>query len=261
LHFKQLVCASALALAAATFAPAALAQTCAGFTDVPDDGTAPGAFCPNVEWLKNRAITLGCTSTTLYCPNQNVTRLQMAAFMNRLGTALTPTFLRRKQDGTQLGALNYSGVQTLCETGAPPAVPATPFDVVGYPRSAIVTGLLNVFTPNGPFDLEAKLVYSTNNGASWLPSPAGDGFAYGSLYQSVPGTGTLFAPPFDISLRPYAFFDLEVGQNYRFAIQGLRKAGTGDTATSYCELHVQIVNRNGATSPRDVEGVTFGRGF
>ncbi len=68
----------------------AMAQNCAGFTDVVDDGVAPGAFCPNVQWVKNRSITLGCTSATLYCPTNNVTRLQMAAFMNRLGTALTP---------------------------------------------------------------------------------------------------------------------------------------------------------------------------
>ena len=65
------------------------AQSCAGFVDVP----ASDGFCPNVEWLKNRSITLGCTDTTHYCPTASVTRLAMAAFMNRLGTALTPTAL------------------------------------------------------------------------------------------------------------------------------------------------------------------------
>jgi hypothetical protein len=67
-------------------APAALAAPCAGFTDVDDTS----GFCANVEWLKNRAITLGCSSTTVFCPNAAVSRLAMAAFMNRLGTALTP---------------------------------------------------------------------------------------------------------------------------------------------------------------------------
>ncbi len=39
-----------------------------------------------MEWIKNRGITLGCNVPgTLYCPNLNVTRLQMAAFMYRLG--------------------------------------------------------------------------------------------------------------------------------------------------------------------------------
>ena len=37
-------------------------------------------------------MTLGCTATE-YCPQNNVTRLQMAAFMNRLGNALTPTIV------------------------------------------------------------------------------------------------------------------------------------------------------------------------
>src|SRR5688500_10440980 len=73
-------------------ASASHAAPCAGFTDV-DDAVVGAGFCQNVEWLKNRQITLGCTSVTLYCPNDNVSRLQMAAFMNRLGNALTPVAL------------------------------------------------------------------------------------------------------------------------------------------------------------------------
>jgi hypothetical protein len=63
----------------------AAAAPCAGFTDVEDTN----AFCPHVAWLRNRSITLGCTAT-LYCPSDPVTRLQMAAFMHRLGDALFP---------------------------------------------------------------------------------------------------------------------------------------------------------------------------
>lgn len=66
-------------------APTAGAQ-CAGFSDVP---TTSG-FCANVAWIKNRNITQGC-APGLYCPNDPVTRLQMAAFLNRLGDALLPT--------------------------------------------------------------------------------------------------------------------------------------------------------------------------
>ena len=62
------------------------AAPCAGFTDVDDTS----AFCPNVEWMKNRGITLGC-AVNLYCPNDLVTRLAMAAFMNRLGESLFPS--------------------------------------------------------------------------------------------------------------------------------------------------------------------------
>ena len=62
-----------------------LAAPCAGFTDVQD--TDP--FCANVVWMKTRGITLGCTAT-LYCPTDPVTRLAMAAFVNRLGDVVLP---------------------------------------------------------------------------------------------------------------------------------------------------------------------------
>ncbi len=56
------------------------AAPCAGFTDVDDTN----AFCTSIAWMKNRAITLGCTATE-YCPADFVRRDQMAAFMYRLG--------------------------------------------------------------------------------------------------------------------------------------------------------------------------------
>ncbi|MFO1302593.1 MAG: hypothetical protein U1F54_02620 [Burkholderiales bacterium] len=73
-----------LALFAFLSLPAGAAP-CAGFTDV--DTSSP--FCANVAWMKSRAITLGCTAT-LYCPNDAVSRLAMAAFLNRLGDVLLP---------------------------------------------------------------------------------------------------------------------------------------------------------------------------
>lgn len=38
----------------------ALGAPCAGFSDVDD----ASGFCPNVEWIRNRAITLGCRSAS-----------------------------------------------------------------------------------------------------------------------------------------------------------------------------------------------------
>ena len=73
----------AFAWLAATRADAA---PCAGFTDV----DTAGGFCTEVTWIKNRGVTLGCTATQ-YCPNADVTRLQMALFMYRLGNALFPS--------------------------------------------------------------------------------------------------------------------------------------------------------------------------
>ena len=67
-----------------------LASTqCDTFTDV----LATDSSCPAVQWLKNRQVTLGCTSATQYCPSNNVTRAQMALFMNRLGKVLSPEIL------------------------------------------------------------------------------------------------------------------------------------------------------------------------
>ncbi|MCL4761734.1 MAG: hypothetical protein KJ018_08105, partial [Burkholderiales bacterium] len=68
-------------LAVLTGSGSAAAAPCEGFTDVEDTN----AFCGSIAWMKNRGITLGCTSTTLYCPDQFVRRDQMAAFMYRLG--------------------------------------------------------------------------------------------------------------------------------------------------------------------------------
>ena len=58
----------------------AVAQNCDGFTDV----LASSPFCPDVTWLATYGVTKGCGATQ-FCPNENVTRLQMAAFMHRLG--------------------------------------------------------------------------------------------------------------------------------------------------------------------------------
>lgn len=52
------------------------------FTDVPDSNI----FHNDIEWLKDADVTRGCNppANTLFCPTDNVTRQQMAAFMNRL---------------------------------------------------------------------------------------------------------------------------------------------------------------------------------
>ena len=53
--------------------------TTATFEDVAADAT----FATAVDWLAEQEITLGCT-TTAYCPDDTVTRAEMAAFLWRL---------------------------------------------------------------------------------------------------------------------------------------------------------------------------------
>lgn len=52
------------------------------FNDVPDSHTFHNA----IDWMKDNNITVGCNppANTNYCPDDNVTRGQMSAFMKRL---------------------------------------------------------------------------------------------------------------------------------------------------------------------------------
>lgn len=75
-----MVLAAAVAGAAAAFPVAVMASH--GFTDVPDNHT----FHEDIQWLRDADVTRGCNppANTRFCPDDFVTRGQMAAFMNRL---------------------------------------------------------------------------------------------------------------------------------------------------------------------------------
>lgn len=86
-----------LALVSGLLAFAAHAQPC-GFADV--DAGSP--FCTSITWIRNRGITQGC-SADLYCPAQQITRVQMAAFLSRLGAMTLPPL--HDAQGTHVGSL------------------------------------------------------------------------------------------------------------------------------------------------------------
>jgi hypothetical protein len=88
-----------LGVALSLLTSSAFAQNCDGFTDV----LASNPFCPDVTWLKTYGVTKGC-SPSQFCPNENVTRLQMAAFMHRLGE--NPAFVN---GGNAFGATAVLG--------------------------------------------------------------------------------------------------------------------------------------------------------
>lgn len=69
-------------LTALVIAPAAVWAS-HSFDDVPDDNT----FHEDIEAIAEARVTIGCDppENTEYCPDDFVTREQMAAFMNRLG--------------------------------------------------------------------------------------------------------------------------------------------------------------------------------
>lgn len=189
-------------------------EPCAGFADV--DVASP--FCPNVEWLKNRQVTLGCAAG-LYCPVDPVNRLAMAAFMNRFGTALSPVPLVA-QSGP--GALDLD-VQTIaCQTSVTFAT---------YPRAIYVDAILNVAAA-GDRSFELMPVRSTDGGATWqaISTQPQVAFVAGGHWASVRVIGTSAALG-------------NQGQRFGLAVSRGAQAGTGDLADSRCRLRASVTNR------------------
>jgi hypothetical protein len=217
---QSLFAAALVGAAFMAFAGGAAAAPCAGFTDV--DTSSP--FCPNVEWIKNRKVTLGCT-VTAYCPNDPVSRLQMAAFMNRLGTALTPVVVQ--VDATP-GALDLDLSPVVCQTANQ--------SIADFPRRAILDATFSATAAAG-VDVAVRVVWSPDNGATWQNvSPAQSvTFVPTAQWSSASDLGTL---------------DLSVGGTARFGVQVVRSgAGSTDLAGSRCLLRASLGSRDGATSP------------
>lgn len=233
---KRWLTKMAVAVVMAAAAGGAQAQPCAGFTDTLND-----SFCPNVEWLKNREITLGCTSVTLYCPGNNVTRLQMAAFMNRLGKALTPEVVHRQ---ASFGAQVLPG-----PFPAPAALRCISADstAAAYPRQAVVNASLSGLADGNAAGFRAFLLVSTDSGANYTVFD-------GSLSLATRATA---APNAWANVALTEQLDLAVNTTYLFAI-GVRRDDVGPVTTgnfveSRCQLTATIFNRNGTSSPFDVE--------
>jgi hypothetical protein len=202
--------------------PDAAAAPCAGFTDV----DSASLFCPNVEWIRNRSITLGCTSATSYCPDASVSRLAMAAFMNRLGTALTPVQLRVD---TAPGAIDLDANAVVCQTGD--------FAVVNFPRRAYVDLSLSA-TAAADVNLAADLAYSTDAGATW------------TNLNVIVNRGSVAANQWG-GLSDIGYLDLDVGQNVRWGVRMTRGsvAGAADLSDSRCQLRSLVYSRDGLASP------------
>lgn len=217
----------ALGLAFAMLAgSAATAAPCVGFTDV----DSASGFCANVEWVKNRSITLGanCPPTVApsYCPGDPVSRLQMAAFMNRLGNALEPKFVHVGQ-GTASATVNAQGV--VCQT--------PPYPVAGYPRVATATMTL-YHTAASTADIAAQAVYSVNGGTTWQP--------FGVLYSYAANVAGEYVSQSPVAAPLY----LSPGDNVIFGIATLKWNGI-NTTDAGCELTVRIDSHTGAFSPYD----------
>jgi FG-GAP-like repeat len=197
-----------------------LTGACVPFGDI----ESANPFCANVEWLRNRAITLGCTASSLYCPDAAVTRLAMAAFQNRLGSALTPEVRGAQQSLTMV--FPGSGV-ALCQT--------PPFSASGFPRAAEIDVV--VFATSGAdVDLAISPVFSMNG---WTWQPAG----------SAPLRTTVAANRW-ASVRLLGHRDVAVGETILFAAQvALAAPGSANLSSAGCNVRARFTSRNGSASP------------
>lgn len=206
-----------LFLGAVALSPRAEAQ-CAGFSDV--GGTSINPTCANVTWMKNRLITLGCTPTA-YCPSDAVGRLQMAAFMNRVGNAMTPKVFSSEQSG---GTLDFSADHVICQTAELPA-PAK-----DYARTIDAEGSLSLEV-NG---LQSLIVWPvmSKNGGSW--SSLGQG-SYPVVDPGVRHNVGAVAPA-------VLLFD-NSPSTLKFGLRVARQNQFGPAITSW-SCHLQVLVRN-----------------
>lgn len=228
-------CFAAVASLLALVAAPASAQSCAGFTDV----ASGSQFCQNIEWVKNRAITTGCGgSTTTYCPTAGVTREQMAAFLNRLGNALTPLIIEPVPQADSVTQLDLATPKVVCASGD--------ILVSNYPRRALLNGRLNLYNPSANGDFVADVVYTDDapGSTAWKPLP----LAISQTFQTMYGG---FTPSHDVSIYPSGYLNLDVGKTYRFGLRVSRYTGTTANVAAYCTNFITLASRTGATSPYD----------
>jgi hypothetical protein len=200
----------------------AFGQACGGFVDV----SPANFFCNDVEWIKNRGVTLGCTATQ-YCPNNNVLRSQMAAFLARLGRTLTPTIMR-VTDSAFDG--DYDPFMVGCIS-----TPVPPGDNPHPRQASFVASLWNFGTVAVKL-VAARLVYSTDGGANWTPTAD---FEFGhTLTAGEHKTLALNGGP----------LDLDTTSTYLFAIRTTTN-NPGVMVSGDCQMTVRIENRTSLLPP------------
>ena len=197
---------------------------CAGFTDVP--GSSPS--CTNVDWLRNRRITSGCESAAHYCPEWPVSRLAMAVFLQRLGSALG-SHVHQSESGF-LGPPGLPVWQpTLC------SVPISPTAVSIDSRAHldVVVSLLSSMT----LDVKLQLTRSLDGGATWQP------------VHALPRNATLQAGQWE-SVRLSGDVDIAAPSAPLFNVELVPSTSSGLTLEgAYCRLRTRLQSRSDAALP------------
>lgn len=214
-----LLSAALLALVAALQSAPARAAQCVGFSDVDMTST----FCKNVEWMKNRGITLGCGDGTTYCPSDPVSRLAMAAFMNRMGKALSPQYINHSCSVVIAAATTFDESTVVCTT---PEVPA-----VGYPCKFALDGfVVGTGTTQNYASLQLKTEASFDGGSAWQ-------LIAGIDFYPLNGTGAILGDALDLPA------NLPIRVRYTASVYNATNTYVG------IKSRMRIENDNGASSP------------
>ena len=190
---------------------------CTPFTDV--DQASP--FCPSVQWMKNRGVTVGITPT-LYGPDQPTTRAQMALFMNRLGNVLTDAPFKVEQSFTG----NPDTSDVVCQTGDRPAA--------AYERhvklDAVLMGL-----GEGTNEIGAEFVASVDAGANWIS------LAPPVAFGTVGGHWS--------NVRANADRDVAITEVVRYGVRLSRISGATGFSQARCVVRLLTGNRTPSVAP------------
>ena len=194
---RKLLMVAVLLLGILGMAPESRAQFCPGVSPwVFDDVLASDPFCGFITKMAQQNVTLGCividANHRLYCPDDSVTRKQMAAFMARLGDALFPL-------GCAVGQImKWNGTAWACAADNTAGGGGTVTSVMagtglqGSPNPITGAGSLNV-APS----YQLPQACSTNqipkwNGTTW--ACAADAGGAGTVTSLTQGTGITLTP-------------------------------------------------------------------
>lgn len=172
-------------LALALVATGAIADPvpCGGFVDVQQGGE----LCNATEWMKNRGITLGC-APGYYCPNDVVTRGQLALFLRRASTVPEVYSTRDRTEGE---ADTWQSNALVCVDTIPPKP---------YARTVVAQASLSLRysmgIPGDRWPVEWQLQYSFVGQSPWYASneQAYADTAVNWFFTSV-DSGTFSIPP------------------------------------------------------------------
>ena len=190
----------------------AMASSCLGaspFDDIPQNDP----ICSNAEWLKNRGVTLGCTPN-FYCPLDNVSRAQMALFMNRLAIALVPsTNVTADSSSANIG-LDTESFHCVTPT----------YVVTDFARTILLHASFSGLT-TAAASYTSTIYYNTTGSSTVFNLPTN------GIFDRAGSTGASWA-----NAGSHSALNLDVGTSYRFAIRVARAGGLGNLTEMRCTL-------------------------